>query len=510
VTLYHDRVNWDTSDVRIYASNRLRPWAIQGGIAGVRTTDPATSTIVYEPGMVHMAAVWNRYGDPGELGEDWPRTLAHELAHYALFLDDDCLGLDAGGFLIPVTTCPSAMRDPYRGDWSELHPETGWSQECGTTLAARTSGRPDWRTVSTFYPWLPNVLTNTNSGPVNLPLNVTQLRVVAPVTATQALEDPRFYLQDVNGTRVQPGLGARAFLYGRDLAGQERLIDLGRPAQDTALARGAQPGARLCVFEPGQWLGCRTIVPGDNQQFVLRPPGTWQPEVIVTPVATRTITLRVKALPAGLALRARLYSLEGSASSVITLTAAGADYTGTFNLARVRRGRAGMGERPDDARVQPRLLDHRDAGRRLAHPRAVICEAGWAGAGPGGFDLEPTGDVLRRGAGRQRLHADGGDGRDRADQWQRVRPGANAVGRRPGGVQRQGAGGRSGRAGLRCAGAHGDVRGGHADHGDHNVVEQRSRVVSAADPEPGSRRRDTRQRARYVRPRACANAIIDV
>jgi hypothetical protein len=245
VTFYHDRVNWDAADVRIYASNRLRPWAVQGGIAEVKTTDPTTGTLAYEPGMVHMAATWNRYGDPGVLGEDWPRTLAHELGHYALFLDDNYLGLDAAGFLIPVTTCPGAMSDPFRDDWSELHPEAGWSQECGTTLAARAAGA-DWRTVHTFYPWLPNVLTNTNSGPVNLPLNVTQLRVAAPVTATQALDDPRFYLRDVNGASVQPGVGARAFLYGQDLAGQ-RLIDLGRPTQDTVwpVGRGRATGVRV-------------------------------------------------------------------------------------------------------------------------------------------------------------------------------------------------------------------------------------------------------------------------
>jgi hypothetical protein len=40
-----------------------------------------------------MGAVWNRYGESsGNLGEDWPRTLAHELGHYAFFLDDTTWG----------------------------------------------------------------------------------------------------------------------------------------------------------------------------------------------------------------------------------------------------------------------------------------------------------------------------------------------------------------------------------------------------------------------------------
>ncbi len=55
----------------------------------------ATSVITYLPGQVAMGPVWNRYGDPGSnLGEDWPRALAHELGHYALFLDDNYIGLD--------------------------------------------------------------------------------------------------------------------------------------------------------------------------------------------------------------------------------------------------------------------------------------------------------------------------------------------------------------------------------------------------------------------------------
>ena len=41
----------------------------------------------------------------GDIGEDWPRTLAHELGHYLFFLHDNYLGLDDNDQLIPVT-CP--------------------------------------------------------------------------------------------------------------------------------------------------------------------------------------------------------------------------------------------------------------------------------------------------------------------------------------------------------------------------------------------------------------------
>jgi len=53
---------------------------------------------------------------------------------------------------------------------------------------------------------------------------------------------------------------------------------------------------------------------------------------VVTPVTTRTIGLRAGNLPVGLALSARLFAGDGSASSTIALTRSGSDYIGTFNL----------------------------------------------------------------------------------------------------------------------------------------------------------------------------------
>jgi len=335
ITLYHDRQEWYDADIRIYASNNRRPAATLGGIVDDDVTDPVTSTLVYQPGMVHIGMVWNRYGEPGSsIGEDWPRALAHELGHYALFLDDDYLGLDGEGHLILVDTCTNtAMADPYRDDYSEFKTHTEWLPGCAKVLAEKTTGRADWDTISTFYPALNGA--SLNPGPSSLPLAVTHLHEVVPPEDPQALPDPRFYLKDVGGASVVPGREARAFLMrGDDADPDARLVDLGRPAVDSILAPGAQPGDKLCLIElVEQRTGCKTITALDDQQLVLAVNHSWQPEVSVTPVTSRTVEVEVENLGLGLSLLARLYPGSSSASEVITLVEAGDTYAGTFNLA---------------------------------------------------------------------------------------------------------------------------------------------------------------------------------
>jgi hypothetical protein len=334
VTLYHDRLLWYDADVRIYASNHRRPAGTLGGIIKDDVTDPLTSTLVYQPGMVHMGLVWNRYGEPGgSMGEDWPRALAHELGHYALFLDDDYLGLDAAGRLILVNTCTgTAMADPYRDDYSEFKTPADWLPGCADVLANKTTGRPDWSTISTFYPALNG--DSLNPGPSSLPLAVTYLQVVEPAEPPQALADPRFYLKDEGGASLAPGRETRAFLMRGDGADTNaRLVDLGRPAVDSILAPGAQPGDRLCVIElDARLTGCKTILASDDQQLTLAINSDWQPEVRVTPVTSRTVEVNVENLGLGLSLSSRLYPGSSSASEVLNLVEAGGVYSGTFNL----------------------------------------------------------------------------------------------------------------------------------------------------------------------------------
>jgi subtilisin-like proprotein convertase family protein len=335
VTIYQDHEWWNDAHVRIYATNRLRPNAAQGGIVSTVITDPLKSTIVYWPGQVRMAAVWNRYGrSTGTLGQDWPRTLTHELGHYAFFLQDTYLGL-TNGQITPVDNCPGAMSDPYRDDYSEFfNNETysnTWGTACSTTLAAQETGRCDWETIKTFYPAL--ISTTVNPGPGSLPLAVTQINLITPTsTITNLIDAPIFSLVDAAGGRYLPGSNACAFRFSGGWA-----TDLGRPTLDQVTARGAREGDELCVYElaasqgDASRVGCETIVSNDDL-LTLSPIADWQPQVFVSPITSRTVAISVTDVSIPVTLSAQLYPADAPAGAAITLTHAEGTYAGTFNL----------------------------------------------------------------------------------------------------------------------------------------------------------------------------------
>jgi len=64
----------------------VRPNANLGGIVAEPMDDVISATQVitgaFEPGQIRIGATWNRFGlNTGEIGEDWPRVLAHEISH---------------------------------------------------------------------------------------------------------------------------------------------------------------------------------------------------------------------------------------------------------------------------------------------------------------------------------------------------------------------------------------------------------------------------------------------
>ena len=343
IAIFHDKENWNTADIRIYASNRVRPSSIIGGVATQVITDSTTlSTVVYGPGQVHMGAVWNRFGSgSGNLSEDWPRTLVHELGHYLFFLDDNYLGLDHGK-VVPVSSCPGLMGDLYTSIW-QYQTSAGWSPGCDRTFSGQTTGRADWATIQTFYPALvpPNLpLSTLPSGPIRLPLATTEITSVVPLTPTARLDVPIFYTVDDAGGRVLPALTARAYLFQHGHhtpdASFTQLIPLGRANNDQVLARGARVGDRLCLFEPtAARFGCETITAGRELLAVHSRP-EWQPNIQITPVTSRTLDVTVSGVPSGgPGLRAELYPLDNDPQPpTITLIDTGSGrYTGIFTLA---------------------------------------------------------------------------------------------------------------------------------------------------------------------------------
>ena len=332
---------WLNGHIRIYASNEVHPNAIQGGIVGDRTeeTAPTGKQVVYTPGMVHIGSVWNRYADSSTLGEDWPRALAHELGHYLFFLDDNYIGQAADGSVQfissdPITGCPGAMNDPYTDFLTKYQPQPSWLPGCAGTYSQQTLGRSDWETIVAHYPWLhaPTVpIKDVNPGPSGQRLAFTQFEVVlppAPVPADrQTLSLPIFTISTTDGSGYRPSPDAHAFLLQ-----DTRLIELGAPSLDQVVARGARQGDTLCLLEPDiQRAGCVAITPGSDQLVVQSVPD-WQPQVIFTPVTSRTLTVQVAGLAGGIALKAQLYPRDGDATVAIDLPPAGSGYAGTFDL----------------------------------------------------------------------------------------------------------------------------------------------------------------------------------
>lgn len=316
ITVFHERAGWNDSHVRIFASNRVRPNADQGGIVSTPFTETITltdtKTITYTPGQIRIGVEWNRYGNAldGNLGEDWPRALAHELAHYLFYLDDNYLGLDADGRLIPVTTCPGVMTDPYSDDddsgFDEFHGDANWQLECGNTLSNLELGRSDWATIRHFYPPLK---FKENVGPNTFPLAFTKIIHQEPASKGEPLTSPYFSIVDEHDQRYIPDSQARAYLFQG-----AHLISLGRPILDQVHARGtkiydsdANIKDRVCLFDPpSNRFGCANVNPA-KEQLKLDYLPDWQPDLQISPVSSTTLDIQVGNLAEGYTLEAQLY-----------------------------------------------------------------------------------------------------------------------------------------------------------------------------------------------------------
>jgi len=335
ITVYHDRERWDEADIRVYATNRMRPNAVQGGIVSAERTDPLVPDLRYTPGQIRIGAVWNRYGQATDtLGDDWARALAHEVGHYGLFLDDNYLGEDAAGLIVPVDSCPGAMADAYRNEYSEFHPDADWLPGCARTLSHVHTGRSDWATITTFYPSLAapsGAFNNVNLGPSVLPLAVTQVREAPRRDAPTTLQVPLFVL---TGQQAATAASQRIFLFQRGAGGaDERLIDLGAPASNQVVAHGARPGDKLCVFDGARERSNCITVSTSSSELPLPTGELWRPGLTLTAVNSRTLQLELALNGAplnGLDVRARLFPSSGPARPAVALAVEGDRATGAL------------------------------------------------------------------------------------------------------------------------------------------------------------------------------------
>ncbi|MBX0331189.1 VCBS repeat-containing protein [Oscillochloris sp. ZM17-4] len=389
--LVADGSNPPEPGIHVYATNRLRPHADQGGVIKAITPDSEFPDRTYVPGSVVIGSVWSRYGgQSGAVGEDWARAMAHEFGHYALFLEDNYIGRDAQGQLISVTGCRGAMSDPYRDDYSEFHPrDAEWETACASTMSQKELQRADWETITRFYPQIATVPQrfNQHPGPSALRIAVTQL-TNATSGASAALSTPIVSL-NINGTTpysYMPGSRARAFLFKQD---GSKALDLGAPSRDQVIAYGAAEGDTLCAYDlTSSLVGCTVMSPSTSDLDLISRTG-WNPDTTITPTGDKTITISVAAagvvgVGPGQALEARVYPQSGMAAGLsLALSADMTKYQGTITLGSAFDNALVRIQTPTAIGAAPALVVVADytrvgpsAGPALAGPGATcICGA---------------------------------------------------------------------------------------------------------------------------------------
>jgi hypothetical protein len=340
VTVYQNYDQWGEADVRLYASNSLRPSAVIGGVIDALVVDPLVQEITYYPGHIFMGSAWNRFGvvkAPGDfavdVSHDWSLALAHELGHYLLYLFDSYLSQVGENTYVETDTCTgSAMGWVYELANTEfVADEEHWNQFCGTTLGNQLLNRTEWATIRLWYNTLiaPVMVT---PGPPAPPAPLTSVIFVPPPGQSTLLLTQTMNLNYVENESASPA--ARGFLIRNN-----RVIDQGKPisgARQLTL-QGAQVGDRFCLFDVAhggisrRQFGCKPLAINDT----VLPMGKdlkWAPMVTVSPVTSQTIAISVtQPLESGKSIVATLYPEDKTTATQVTLALNGALHTGVFN-----------------------------------------------------------------------------------------------------------------------------------------------------------------------------------
>lgn len=364
VRVFHNRHYWNNVDVVVLANNGIRPSAAIGGVVRqpVSETLADETTVVeqaYWPGQVRMGPGWDPFGEStADLGQDWQRALAHELAHYLLFLPDNYLGFEVNGALRRINCQGSFMTSTYDPAYSEFLTEAQWSarggsdNDCQRSLAEATTGRADWQTVTNYYPMLNPPDTVAASGPGLIPINLTHVFSLEPAMERQPMPARNFDVRDAGSDRLRLP-DAQGYLIdnqGTTNLTDDVLIALGAPTAggDRLKVRGAHAGDRLCVFGFGDdvpYAGCIDALRASDVSIELEPVqnptgGHWEPQIAIEPVDRTTLDITVVQPTDGSAqILAQVYLTHYASapcnfglSPVVTLARDGSRHTGRVEL----------------------------------------------------------------------------------------------------------------------------------------------------------------------------------
>ncbi len=358
VRIFQAKEYWPDADVVVLASNSFRPYAPIGGVVQkplsetVRVGLTGTKVIsnAYVNSQIRMGTVWDPFGESStDLGPDWWQAMAHELAHYLFFLPDDYLGFKDEDSLGKINCQGSFMTSTYDPEYSEFLTEDGWTGICQSSLAQRTTGRPDWKTIQTFYPML-EAPKATMEGPGNLPLEVTSVFFVDPQEDRQSLPVRNFEVRDDKTEPERLRLpDAQAYLFqtqGTNDPSDDILVRLGTPTGggDRIKVRGAFPGDRLCLFDRSgsqAYAGCDDNLRNSDVSVNLSAVNShWQPQIEVHPVTSRTMQVTVtQAVTDSSSLNVQIYPAQywstpgfSGLSPTATMNTSGDVHTQTLTL----------------------------------------------------------------------------------------------------------------------------------------------------------------------------------
>ncbi len=159
VVIYDKAAHWADADFQFSTKNTVRPYAFIGGI---NSTDKAHT--------IRVGRFWTRQGgNSGKWNEpDGYRTLIHEFAHYALYLEDEYFvrKTDDNGNLVPDenVSCTDLLirRSPsgdatnasvmfYHYHASEFAGAGRWNENCQGTQQHLVNKKSDWETIVEYY-----------------------------------------------------------------------------------------------------------------------------------------------------------------------------------------------------------------------------------------------------------------------------------------------------------------------------------------------------------------------